>query len=680
MPKRTALVAALIIGVVMLGGAFTLGSVQATSGSLLASVQEAFFSVVRVASSCKLDGATVASGSSRVFYLAPSVPTGETCESIQAIRKCSDGNLSESSSYSYASCSVKSGLDTVRTNLTKFLPYVWATTWYPWFNNQIGTDPEDRGLELFRKHIAKIKEQGLNTVWIGGNATWNQLQPTPGVWDISALDALKAHLKVLQDNNMRAIFQLNYIGLGYASKGIDGCTWMNDPAQVEKFSRFVGELGGQLAPYNYMIYYMVFTEQAQNCLLARGQADIYKGIRLLPDGKSETIDIEEQSASHAQDAQEVTQMLKNSIGKVTKTIPSAIRKQMYIGIHDALLPDGQITETPADMPSDFDYFSIAYYPSYPELAAFPTDAAIGAGGTSTTAGQAAYKKVLANLDAAKAKVVAFHPNTPLLLGEFGWPSWDADTQRPLLKKDAPARNLATLAMLDWSITRKIGFNLWGWLPQYLDTPEKNDAYNESLSLVVRDAQMQTNSPTLTTVNTVLRQKLKGEAPPATACSWNGTTVASGSAVTAYQAATVPDGQTCVSQTRTCTSGTLSGSYTHASCAVVPLTTLSASCSASGGQGTFSWAEAPGATAYYLNVYDTNTKKYVKGPNASATSPVTLSTTPGNTYTSWVYVVTSSGWSKPIGGTPVTCNAPDPVPEPPTPVAPEYSPESEGAPI
>ena len=80
------------------------------------------------------------------------------------------------------------------------------------------------------------------------------------------------------------------------------------------------------------------------------------------------------------------------------------------------------------------------------------------------------------------------------------------------------------------------------------------------------------------------------------------------------------------------------------------------------------------------MYDTNTKKYVKGPNASATSPVTLSTTPGNTYTSWVYVVTSSGWSKPIGGTPVTCNAPDPVPEPPTPVAPEYSPESEGAPI
>lgn len=48
--------------------------------------------------------------------------------------------------------------------------------------------------------------------------------------------------------------------------------------------------------------------------------------------------------------------------------------------------------------------------------------------------------------------------------------------------------------------------------------------------------------------------------------WGGT-LQSGSGVTAYAAASVAYGNTCSSQTRTCTNGTLSGSYTHASCVV-----------------------------------------------------------------------------------------------------------------
>ena len=44
------------------------------------------------------------------------------------------------------------------------------------------------------------------------------------------------------------------------------------------------------------------------------------------------------------------------------------------------------------------------------------------------------------------------------------------------------------------------------------------------------------------------------------CNWNGGTVASGSSVAAYQSSSVAEGSQCVSQQRTCTNGTLSGSY------------------------------------------------------------------------------------------------------------------------
>ncbi len=48
--------------------------------------------------------------------------------------------------------------------------------------------------------------------------------------------------------------------------------------------------------------------------------------------------------------------------------------------------------------------------------------------------------------------------------------------------------------------------------------------------------------------------------------WGGT-IANGQSVTAYQASSVAYGNSCVSQTRTCTNGTLSGTYTNQSCSV-----------------------------------------------------------------------------------------------------------------
>ncbi len=55
--------------------------------------------------------------------------------------------------------------------------------------------------------------------------------------------------------------------------------------------------------------------------------------------------------------------------------------------------------------------------------------------------------------------------------------------------------------------------------------------------------------------------------PILSCSFNGQTVSSGQSVTAYQTSTVSYGSQCVSEQRSCSSGTLSGSYTNARCSV-----------------------------------------------------------------------------------------------------------------
>lgn len=48
----------------------------------------------------------------------------------------------------------------------------------------------------------------------------------------------------------------------------------------------------------------------------------------------------------------------------------------------------------------------------------------------------------------------------------------------------------------------------------------------------------------------------------------GTTLTDGSSATAYQASSVPYGQTCASESRTCSNGSLSGSYTYQSCSIL----------------------------------------------------------------------------------------------------------------
>lgn len=56
-------------------------------------------------------------------------------------------------------------------------------------------------------------------------------------------------------------------------------------------------------------------------------------------------------------------------------------------------------------------------------------------------------------------------------------------------------------------------------------------------------------------------------PTPTDCTFNGNPVVNGGSVTAYLSDDVPNNQTCQSETRTCTNGTLSGSYAYPACTV-----------------------------------------------------------------------------------------------------------------
>ena len=56
-------------------------------------------------------------------------------------------------------------------------------------------------------------------------------------------------------------------------------------------------------------------------------------------------------------------------------------------------------------------------------------------------------------------------------------------------------------------------------------------------------------------------------PPS--CLFNGVTVEHSQSVTAYQSSSVPFGSSCTSQTRTCTNGSLSGTYNYLSCSPGP---------------------------------------------------------------------------------------------------------------
>lgn len=81
-----------------------------------------------------------------------------------------------------------------------------------------------------------------------------------------------------------------------------------------------------------------------------------------------------------------------------------------------------------------------------------------------------------------------------------------------------------------------------------------------------------------TITPTIQPTGPGDTPTSTStpCTFAGLSVTSGTSVTAYQASTVPASASCLSETRTCTNGTLTGSFTNTSCSVQANATSTAS--------------------------------------------------------------------------------------------------------
>ncbi len=125
---------------------------------------------------------------------------------------------------------------------------------------------------------------------------------------------------------------------------------------------------------------------------------------------------------------------------------------------------------------------------------------------------------------------------------------------------------------------------------------------------------------------------------ASGCSFNSQTIASGSSVTAWQSSSVANGQQCVSQRRTCSNGTLSGSYTNISCTVQSATTSPSISNVTtaptndtlyhgGNAATVSWS-ATNVSNVYVDLYQNGTFVKRIGSASASTIPYTWTTTNG----------------------------------------------------
>jgi cytochrome c len=114
---------------------------------------------------------------------------------------------------------------------------------------------------------------------------------------------------------------------------------------------------------------------------------------------------------------------------------------------------------------------------------------------------------------------------------------------------------------------------------------------------------------------------------AASCQFNGQAVASGSSVNAFQAASVPFATTCTSQARTCTNGTLSGSYTFASCSVAAAPAIDGAAiytqNCSGCHGALATSSKRGASAATITSAIQNISYMKSNPAISALTPAQI---------------------------------------------------------
>ncbi|TSC86911.1 MAG: hypothetical protein G01um10148_16 [Parcubacteria group bacterium Gr01-1014_8] len=164
---------------------------------------------------------------------------------------------------------------------------------------------------------------------------------------------------------------------------------------------------------------------------------------------------------------------------------------------------------------------------------------------------------------------------------------------------------------------------------------------------------------------IRRMSKQLSAPVDQSCTLDGVTKQNGESYTFYSAKTVQAPNTCtaVSQVRTCSKGIWSGDnqYQYKDCAVISVpapTGLQASCKPAGDEVTLSWNASPGAANYGIRIIQVGSQIFHKIEEWFQGTTFTASVVPGTNYSWWVHANPAVGT---LGdytmGTAFTCVAP-----------------------
>jgi len=262
-------------------------------------------------------------------------------------------------------------------------------------------------LEALRVQIPRMRRAGFNTVWLV--TPWRDLNPkpfaSPPVYHDENFAGLLGVLEDLRANGMRAFLGLNYLGTGWAPKGIDACRWVTEPRMYRAFEVYVREFLRRTKASADVALILFFTETAVPCHL-----------------------------NPAADGATITALMRPTLGSLPLRLPQKLRAQFLIGYHDFITAEGWALDSPMVTPAPFDFQSGGVY------------------GLETRTDQEIRKEI--KLRARRFKTL--FPGLPLVMGELGayscGPDEDANQSRVLLAMVKQARNL------------KLGVNIWNWQP------------------------------------------------------------------------------------------------------------------------------------------------------------------------------------------------------------------------
>jgi hypothetical protein len=372
---------------------------------------------------------------------------------------------------------------------------------FNFFREATGT-PE--AISYLATQLPRIKAAGFNTVSLV--TPWVTFEPSaiPAVYDEQAFAYERQALQLVENYGMRAIVELPQFGEAWKPIGVDGQTWLSDPAEFLAFENFVEKFLTEIQDYASITYVMTFTESTMadtpscdiypvkvswiinNCPARGGNSYAYCGI---PAGKSVPSNCLAGARAHAL-------LLRNTLGTLPGWLDStdpALRAKFKLGIHD-----GRFLIANTLVPARYVYSPVAMYNGYDFLSFTNYD------GRDTTM---TWPSIEQHLDTQLARYHSLYPSKPLIVGEFG------------VSMCGPTSTEARQAELSgdfmsYSLRKLLGFSVWDWIASSGDCTTQQ--HSNHLALVNADGSAR---PVLSAVTDALTPRAQSSTLVASFSPW-----------------------------------------------------------------------------------------------------------------------------------------------------------------